>query len=150
MAKDWYFEDFAAGQVFRSTGHEMTAERIKAFGAEFDPQPQHLDEAQAAASHFGALVASGWHTLAASMRLTIRDGFPHVPGGGQGLGLERLAWKKPVFPGDVIRVENAILETRLSKSRPGKGLLTIRCTTFNQHDEPVQEFTSTVMVPCRP
>lgn len=67
-----YFEDLAVGQKYHSTAPvTVTAERIKAFAAEFDPQPFHLDEDAAKTSFFGGLAASGWHTASMTMRLLV-------------------------------------------------------------------------------
>jgi acyl dehydratase len=75
-----YLEDFAAGQVYGSARIRVDGERIKAFAAEFDPQPFHQDEEAARQSVFGGLAASGWHTAALTMRLLVESGFrPVVP-----------------------------------------------------------------------
>ena len=55
----YYWEDFAPGQVTEYGPREVTAEEIKAFAAEFDPQPMHLDEEAARTSIVGGLCASG-------------------------------------------------------------------------------------------
>ena len=83
----------------------MTADRIKAFAAEFDPQPFHLDEEAARGTFFGELVASGWHTAAMTMRLLV-EGDMHPAGGTVGAGGEDLRWPRPVRPGDTLRVES--------------------------------------------
>jgi acyl dehydratase len=59
-------EDLHEGQRFVSAARTVTAEEIKAFARQFDPQPFHLDEEAAEASFFGGLAASGWHTAALS------------------------------------------------------------------------------------
>ena len=69
--RDAIFEEFAVGQKFSSGTMTVSAERIKAFAREFDPQPFHVDEEAARHSFFGGLVASGWHTAAMSMRLFV-------------------------------------------------------------------------------
>lgn len=145
-SKAFHYEDFAVGQKFSSRSLRMEKDRIIAFAAEFDPQPQHLGEQEAANTQFGALVASGWHTAAVSMRLFV-EALPPMAGGGQGAGVESLAWPHPVRPGDELRVETEVIATRPSRSRPDKGLITLRNITFNQHGEPVQTGTTTVMVP---
>jgi len=66
-----FFEDIQVGDVFEYGRYTFTADNIKAFATRFDPQPFHVDEEAAARSHFGALVASGWHTALAWMRLMI-------------------------------------------------------------------------------
>jgi acyl dehydratase len=143
-----YFEDFAPGQKFVSGRLTIDAAAIKSFAAEYDPQPFHLDEAAARGSVFGGLAASGWHTAALTMRLIVGSDF-RPAGGILGFGGE-LAWLKPVRPGDELRIEAEILDTRLSQSRPGTGIVKVRVTTLNQHDEAVQTFTPTLLVPQRP
>lgn len=149
MTNGLYFEDAHVGQVFTSGTQAVTAERIKSFGAEFDPQPQHLDEETAKTSPFGELVASGWHTGAVTLGLMIRG---RAPGwaGALGAGLERLSWPTPVRPGDMLRVETEILEMRPSRSRPDRGVVKLRSTTRNQRGEPVMVMTHTILVLRRP
>ena len=143
-----YFEDFAVGQKFASGRLTVSTEAITAFAAEYDPQPFHLDEAAAKDTLFGGLAASGWHTAALTMRLIVGGAF-RPAGGIAGFGGE-LVWLQPVRPGDELHAEVEVLETRISKSRPGQGLVKVRVSTFNQHDEPVQTFTPTLLVARRP
>jgi acyl dehydratase len=143
-----YFEDFAPGQKFGSAPRPVEAAEIKAFAAEFDPQPFHLDEAAARNSLFAGLAASGWHTAAMSMRLCLSSDF-RPAGGIIGSGGE-LIWSKPVRPGDTLRIEIEVVETRASRSRPGQGLVKVRIATLNQHGETVQTFSPTLLVDRRP
>jgi acyl dehydratase len=147
---DRYFEDFATGQVFKPSGRvRVEKDEIIAFAKKFDPQPFHLDEDAARQSIFGRLVASGWHTAAMTMSLVARSEY-RAAGGTIGLGFESLRWPIPVFPGDELRIESEVLETRSSKSQPGRGLLKIRTLTFNQNGEVVQEIVAIALVPRRP
>jgi acyl dehydratase len=139
-----YFEDLAVGQKFDSGRLTVNADEIKEFASRFDPQPFHLDDAAAKSSLFGGLAASGWHTAAMTMRLIVGGEF-RPAGGILGFGGE-LAWLKPVRPGDELRAESEVLETRESRSRPGEGLVKVRVTTLNQHGEAVQTFTPTLLV----
>src|SRR5215813_9135392 len=82
-----YLDDLALGQKFDNGTYVMEEGRMKAFAAEFDPQPFHLDEAAGRNSVFGGLAASGWHTAAATMRL-IATGPLRLGGGSVGLGGE--------------------------------------------------------------
>ena len=146
--KTLYLEDMHAGQRFTAGPYRMTEERIKSFATEFDPQPFHLDEAAAARhSIFRGLAASGWHTAAATMRLIV--GAMHLAGGSVGLGGE-IAWRKPVRPGDTLRVEVEIMDVRPSRSKPNQGVVTARCITFNQNDEEVQVLTTKILSFKRP
>ena len=139
-----YFEDLAVGQKFGSPTLTIDAEAITAFAAQFDPQPFHLDDAAARQTVFEGLAASGWHTAALTMRLCVASDF-RPAGGILGIGGE-LNWLKPVRPGDELRVEIEVIETRPSRSRPGQGIARIRVTTLNQDGEPVQTFTPTIFV----
>ena len=142
-----YLEDFAVGQTFRTGDRHITAEEIKRFAADFDPQPFHLDEALAENSVFKGLAASGWHTAALTMRLLVDSDF--VPAGGMiGLGFEG-KWPKPVRPGDTLHVESEVINIRRSSSNPLRGVMTVRGTTLNQNGEAVQVSTFSIIVPYR-
>jgi acyl dehydratase len=140
-----FFEDFAVGQKFGSGTVTVTTARIKAFAAEFDPQPFHLDEPLARESLFGGLVASGWHTAALTMRLIV-DSEIHLAGGTVGAGAEAVSWPRPVRPGDVLHAESEVVALRPSRSRPEIGVMKLEVTTYNQDGEPVQIFTPVLMV----
>jgi acyl dehydratase len=143
-----YLEDFTVGQRHTTAKRRVDAEAIKAFAAEFDPQPFHLDETAAAASLFGGLAASGWHTAALTMRLLVDS--PMKPAGGiVGAWAEELKWPRPVRAGDEITVEIEVLDVRRSRSKPGQGFVKCRSTTVNQHGEPVQVLTMNLLVQAR-
>ena len=143
-----YLEDYAVGQRFRSGPLRIDKERIKRFGAEFDPQPFHLDEDAARLTIFGGLVASGWLTAAVTMRLLVESELKPA-GGIVGAGADEFRWPRPVRPGDELRIESEVLEVRPSKSRPGQGLIKVRTTTLNQNDEAVQIIVANLVVPRR-
>jgi acyl dehydratase len=144
-----FLEDFAVGQIFRSGRLRIDKERIKTFGAEFDPQPFHLDENAARDTIFGGLTASGWHTAAVTMRLLVESGLKPA-GGIVGAGADEFRWPRPVRPGDELRTESEVLEVRPSRSRPDQGLIKVRTTTLNQDDEAVQVIIANLVVPRRP
>ncbi len=141
-----HLEDLTTGQRFGSASHPVDAAQIKAFAAEFDPQPFHLDEEAARASLFAGLAASGWHTASITMRLLV-DGLP-IAGGLIGAGVE-IAWPRPVRPGDVLTVESEVTAVTPSRSRPDRGTVTLRSETRNQDGEIVQALTSRLVVPRR-
>jgi acyl dehydratase len=145
-----YFEDISVGERRELGRHTFTAEEIKTFARRYDPQPFHLDEAAAAASHFGALVASGWHTAAMFMRLWV--GFQRemveamrargepIARTGPSPGFSNLKWLKPVYAGDTISYASEVIEKRESASRPEWGIVISRATGTNQKGEAVYEF----------
>src|SRR5712671_8058004 len=140
-----YLEDFVVGQTFRSGRLQIDKERIKTFGAEFDPQPFHLDEEAARHTIFGGLAASGWHTAAVTMRLLVESELKPA-GGIVGAGLDECRWPRPVRPGDELRVECEVIEVRPSKSRPAQGMIKLRTTTLNQDDEAVLVYVVNMVV----
>ena len=143
-----YLDDIRVGQRFSSASHAMDEAQIKAFAAQFDPQPFHLDEHAARNSLFGGLVASGWHTAAITMRLMVRGGTP-IAGGLVGAGAE-ISWPQPTRPGDILQVESEVVDVRQSRSRPDRGMVSIRSETHNQRGEIVQVLTAKLLVPKRP
>jgi acyl dehydratase len=148
MTEYTYFEDFVVGQGFETPAVTVTAAEIIEFAEKFDPQPMHTDPEQAAGIT-GGLIASGWHTASLTMRLLI-TGRQYTPAPGTlGLGFDKLRWMKPVRPGDTLRLKLEVIGTRESASKPGWGVITNRFVTLNQHDEPVQEMTSSAIVPMR-
>jgi acyl dehydratase len=144
-----YLEDFEAGQTFVTGRLTVNAEQIKAFAAEFDPQPFHLDEDAAKRSVFKGLAASGWHTAALVMRLIVQSE-DRPAGGFIGLGIDELRWPRPVRPGDELHAQIEVLEVRASTSRSGQGLIKVRITALNQNNETVQVSAGNLLVPCRP
>ena len=148
MSTPLYFEDLAVGQTFGTGTVVVETEQVKAFAAEFDPQPFHLDEDAARGSLFGGLVASGWHTAALTMGLLV-GGELKVVGGLIGMGAEELRWPRPVHPGDVLRVESEVLGLRPSKSQPDRGVVRVRNTTLNQDGQAVMVQVVTMTVPRR-
>ena len=143
-----YLEDLQVGQRFRSRSHAIDEAQIKAFAGQFDPQPFHLDEAEAKETVFAGLAASGWHTAALTMRLLVDGGAP-IAGGIVGAGGE-VVWPKPTRPGDVLCVDTEIVAVTPSRSRPDRGIVTVRSNTLNQHGEIVQTLTAKLVVPRRP
>ena len=138
-------EDLQVGQRFVSGTHRIDEEQIRAFAVQFDPQPFHLDAEAAKATLFEGLVASGWHTAAITMRLLVESGLP-IAGGIIGAGGE-ITWPNPTRPGDVLLVESEVLELRPSRSRPDRGIATIRSETRNQRGDAVQVLVAKLVVP---
>jgi acyl dehydratase len=151
-----FFEDFRVGMRAELGSHTFTADEIKAFAREFDPQPFHVDEEAAARSHFGALIASGWHTAALCLRHIVDDrhrrqaelrrrGEP-VARTGPSPGLRDVKWPKPVYVGDTISFATEIVELRDNPRRPDVGLRIARNTGANQRGELVYSVLSSTYI----
>jgi acyl dehydratase len=143
-----FLDDLQVGQRFISRSHVVDEAQILKFAREFDPQPFHLDHEAGRRSLFGGLVASGWHTAAITMRLVVEGGIP-LSGGHLGVGGE-ISWPNPTRPGDSLHVTTEVIAVVPSRSRPDRGIATIRTETLNQRGEVAQLFTARVVVPTRP
>ncbi len=154
-----FFEDIEVGQRREFGSFTFTAEDIKRFASQFDPQRFHLDEEEGRNSLFGGLAASGWHVASVCMKLLVADnqrlaelararGEP-VAVGGPSPGFRELRWIKPVLAGDVISFASEIESLRLSASRPEWGILQARNVGTNQRGELVFSFLASGFVPRR-
>ena len=143
-----YLDDLRVGDQFKSGEHAMDEGQIKAFATQFDPQPFHLDDAAARATLFGGLAASGWHTAAVTMRLLVTSGLP-IAGGIVGAGGE-LNWPRPTRATDVLHVVSEIVQIQPSKSKPDRGMVSVRSETRNQHGDVLQVSTVRIVVPRKP
>ena len=142
-----YLEDLHVGQKFESRPHRLDADQIKAFAAEFDPQPFHLDEEAAERSLFQGLAASGWHTAALTMRLLVES----VPLADGLVGAElELAGPRPTRPGDTLRVFSEIVDIKPSRSKPDMAIVTMRNETRDQDGDVLQIFKVKMPVFKRP
>ena len=119
----------------------MTRERILAFAEEFDPQPFHLDEAAAADTIYGGLIASGWHTGSVLMGLFATGLLNNTSSQGSP-GVDELRWLQPVRPGDTLHGRTTVLATRDSRSRPSVGLVQMYSELRNDADEAVLSLKS--------
>lgn len=145
-----WFEDIPLGVTSELGAYTFTQDAIIAFARKYDPQPFHIDPVAAVASHFGGIVASGWHTSAVWMKLMVRSrtgvaetpdadgGVP--PAGGPSPGFLDMRWPAPVRAGDTIRYTTTTLEKVDLKSRPTIGLIRSRNEAYNQHGETVMHF----------
>jgi acyl dehydratase len=147
VADGLFLEDLRVGQRFSSGAHTVDSAQIKAFAAQFDPQPFHLDGEAAKPTLFGGLAASGWHTAAITMKLLVESGLP-LSGGIIGSGGE-ISWPKPTRPGDTLSVVSEIEEVTPSRSRPDRCMIRVRSETRNQRGETVQVLIAKLVVPRR-
>lgn len=144
-----YFEDIEVGTKANFGSYAVTREEVIEFASRYDPQGFHLDDGAAAATHFGRLSASGWHTCAMTMRMLVDNITARRQAGLGSPGLDELRWKKPVFPGDTLRVETELLEKTRSRSRPEMGSFRSAVRVYNQHDEMVMSMTSIGLIRTR-
>lgn len=126
-----YFEDLPVGRVLQVGSVEVSEEEIIDFATRYDPQPFHIDREAAAASPYGGIIASGWHTCSLAMRLLV-DGFIHDAAGMGSPGMEQIRWLAPVRPGDRLTARSTVEEARASQSKPDRGVVTLLTEMENQ------------------
>lgn len=145
-----FYEDLVVGTRSSFGRYEVTRDEVIAFAEKFDPQPFHLSDEAAAATHFGRLSASGWHTCAMTMAMLVENLKANQQAGLGSPGIDELKWLKPVYPGDVLRCESELLDKRVSAKRPEMGIFKTKLTVFNQQDEPVMSYLSNGLIRTRP
>jgi acyl dehydratase len=133
---EMFFDDFKVADRFISPGITVTESMIIDFALAYDPQPFHLDAEAAVETHFGGLIASGIQTLALGFRAFLQLGIFRACGMGSP-GLDELRWLRPVRPGDTLRSEAEVVDVRLSRSKPDRGLLVFSFKILNQRSEEV-------------
>ncbi|WP_010164646.1 MaoC family dehydratase [Sphingomonas sp. PAMC 26617] len=145
-----YFEDITVGTKQAFGRYEVQRDEVIGFATAYDPQPFHLSDEAAAATHFGRLSASGWHTCAMTMAMVVANLEANQQAGLGSPGIDELRWLKPVYPGDTLRCETEILDKRASRSRPEMGSYRSKMTVLNQDDVVVMTFVSTGLIRTRP
>lgn len=140
-----WFEEVRLDDPFDLGSHTFTQDEIIRFGKLYDPQYFHVDADAAANSHFGGLVASGWHTVSVGHRLMVDRLFAEeevvrAEGGEPGVsgpspGVNRMDFKAPVRPGDTVRYTLTVTGKRPSNSIAGWGLLFNLLEAHNQNGE---------------
>lgn len=140
------FEDIRVGDAAVLGTTRVERDEVIAFATRYDPQPFHLDDAAAAATHFGRIAASGWHTCAMVMRVIVDAA---GTGGVASLGspgIDELRWLKPVYPGDDLTVASEVVQVRASRSNPAIGSVWSRVSVTNQRQETVMTMVSIALL----
>lgn len=148
MSEVWY-ESFKVGDTIRSPGKTLSEAEIIDWAFKYDPQPFHIDKTAAEESIYGGIIASGWQVAAVAFRMLMHTNiFGNASLGSP--GLDELRWRQPVRPGDTIRTISRVTETRVSKSKPDRGLVTLSYEIVNQNDEVVTSFKAVQLLRRRP
>jgi acyl dehydratase len=130
-----YYEEFQVGQKFihpiRRTVIEMDNMLFSALT--YNPAAVHIDYEYAARTEFGKPLVNSLFTLGLMVGLSIHD--TTLGTTVANLGMSETTFPKPVFIGDTIRVETEVMDKRLSRSRPGEGIVSLQHCAFNQRDE---------------
>ena len=144
-----YFEDYPVGAIYVGGPVAVGEADIVDFARRYDPQAMHVDKAAAEAGPFGGLIASGWHTGSLMMQMLARHFVP-TPGNLPSPGLDELRWLRPVRPGDRLSLRATVESARLSRSRPGQGVVTSFVEVLNQDGDVVMSLKPVSLIRCRP
>ena len=140
-----YFEDIAIDETHELGTWTITESEITSFAKRYDPQPFHVDESAAKESIYGGLIASGWQTVALTMR-TMVDGFLQDVAGMGARGVDNLQWSNPVRPGDTISTQITILEKYSSEGAPTLGDVRARTTGTNTDGDVVVSWINNFLI----
>lgn len=140
MADLLHYEDFTPGQVIDLGRTVVTAEDIRTFAAEFDPQPFHLDEDAAASSLLGGLSASGWHGCAILMRMMVDSYLGRSAGMGSS-GLDEVKWLKPIRAEQEVHGIMTVQSCRTSSRRPELGIVMAKWELHDERGQTLLEMT---------
>jgi acyl dehydratase len=143
-----YFEDYVPGLSFDCGSFTLDQAQIIAFGQEYDPQPFHVDPEAAKDGPFGGIIASGWQTTSMMMRQVVGN-FLSAESSLGAAGVDEIRWPRPVRPGDTLHVRAAVLEARLSRSKPDRGIVRTMLEVTNQDGDIVMTAIATNFVLAR-
>lgn len=142
-----YFEDLPLGLVIRHwPGRTVTQmDDILFSQLTMNQHPLHSDDHYAAETEYGQCAVNGTFILALVHGMTVAD----LSGRGMHLGYREVTMLAPTFHGDSLYARSRVTESRLSKSRPGWGVVWAETHGFTQRDDDVIRFERGMMVPCR-
>lgn len=145
-----WFDELETGVVYRhSPGRTLTqADNIQFSTMTMNPQSLHLDAAYSSSSEFGRPLVNSLLTMSVLVGLSVG----HLTQGTivANLGFSDTRFPAPVFDGDTIYGRTAVLDKRLSRSRPNQGIVTFRHTAENQDGVVVAEVTRTTLMRLAP
>jgi acyl dehydratase len=144
-----FYEDLKVGTIIvHQPSRTVTSTDNLLFSAlTMNPQPLHIDAEFASRSEYGQILVNGMFTLSLMMGLTVFDLTLGTTGGN--LGFADVVFRAPVFIGDTVTAESEVLDRRLSRSRPGWGIVQFSHRCRNQRAELVIECKRAALMCCR-
>lgn len=146
--EDRYFEDYEPGTVHEFGTIAVDETEIIEFGQRFDPQVFHTDPQAAKQTIYGGLIASGWQTASLMMRLFVDHYLSGIASLGSP-GVDEMRWLKPVRPGDNLSLRVTVSQTKLSRSKPDRGVLFSFIEVLNQNQDVVMSMKAVNLLRCR-
>jgi acyl dehydratase len=146
---DRWFEDYVAGSVHEFGPIVVDQDEVIAFARKYDPQTMHVDPVRATQGAFGGLIASGWHTAGMMMRVIV-DNYLSSVASIASPGIDELRWTAPVRPGDRLTLRITVLEAKLSRSKPDRGMVVSQIEAINQDGASVCSMRAMNLMRVRP
>lgn len=143
-----YLEDFRPGDIYKHwPGKTVTQSDNNLFCLlTMNHHPVHLDEEYVKDHPHKRILVVGTYVLSVVVGMSV----PDVSGRAiANLEYERIAHDGPVFVGDTLYAETEVLEARVSKSKPDRGVVYVETRAHNQRGERVLSLRRRVLVPCR-
>ena len=144
--KPFYFDDCVVGAEHPGASHKVSAQEIIEFAKKWDPQPWHIDEEIARASHFGGLTACSAHIFSIFCITSQRWQSGVVQQAIAGLGFDEMLMHKPVYAGDTLRCVSIVGAARASQTKPDRGIVVYHTQLLNQNNEVVFSIKASTMM----
>jgi acyl dehydratase len=140
--------DIGARYLHRPGRTATEADNVLFSSITMNTQALHLDAAFSESQPFGQRLMNSMWTLATMVGASVSQ----ITQGTlvAQLGLTDVSFPAPLFHGDTLYTETEVLDKRLSASRPGQGIVTLRHTGRNQRGEIVALATRTALMWCGP
>ncbi len=141
-----FFDQLEVGWSVRHALHRTVTEtdNLLISTLTHNPQPLHLDAQHAAGTEFGRIVVNGVFTFGLMIGISVSD--TTLGTLVANLGYDAVVMPHPVFVGDTLRIETAVVEKRDSRSRPANGIVVFEHRAFNQRDEIVCQCRRTALL----
>jgi len=145
-----YFEEFSVGQTFQHPIRRTVTEADNVFftAITHNPAQLHLDEEYGRTTEFGTRIVNSLFTLGLMIGISVGD--TTLGTTVANLGMDEVRFPEPVFHGDTLRIESAVLELRESKSRPQNGIVVFAHRAYNQRSEVVASCKRTALMLRKP
>lgn len=143
-----YYEEFEIGDVYEHRpGRTVTkTDNIWFTRLTMNTHPLHFNDEYGKETEFDECLVAAGLTLSIVSGMSVTDiSYKTIAG----LGWDDVRMEKPVFAGDTLYAESEVIDKRVSESRPGDGIVTVRSRGFNQHGDIVITFERSMLIPLR-
>ena len=143
-----YYDDFEVGAVYEHRPGRTITEADNTWFTllTMNTHPLHFDHAYAATTEFGQPLVNSTLTLAIVTGMSVSDTSQKAIAN---LGWQDIKLTAPVFVGDTLYAESEVLAKRLSQSRPGQGIVTVRTLGKKADGTVFMSYERSFLIPLR-